>query len=89
MSVKVCGEIKGDEGQVELSRMKETDARRREVRILKGSGGRVEEAGRSTDWVPKNNSELVRVSQKGPKAAEQTDTGNKNVLSRRQVLEEE
>ena len=47
------------------------------MRIPKGSGGRVEEAGRSTDWVPRNDLELVRVSQKGPKAAEQVGTGNK------------
>ena len=29
-----------------------------------------------TDQVPKNDSELVRVIQKGPKAAEQVGTGN-------------
>ena len=46
------------------------------MRIPKGSGGRVEEAGRLTDWVPRNDLELVRVSQKGPKAAEQVGTGN-------------
>ena len=46
------------------------------MRIPKGSRGRVEEAGRSTDWVPRDDLELVRVSQKGPKAAEQVGTGN-------------
>ena len=46
------------------------------MRIPKGSRGRVEEAGRSTDWVPRNGLELVRVSQKGPKAVEQVGTGN-------------
>ena len=47
------------------------------MRIPKGSGGRVEEAGRSTDWVPRNDLEPVRVSQKGPKAVEQVGIGNK------------
>ena len=32
------------------------------MQIPKGSGGRVEEAGRSTDWVPRDDLELVRVS---------------------------
>ena len=45
-----------------------------------GGGGecgfrRVPEGG-STDWVPRNDLELVRVSQKGPKAAEPVGTGN-------------
>ena len=82
-------EIEGGKGQAELSRTKGADARgRREVRIPKGSGGRVEEAGRSTDWMPKNNLELIRVSQKGPKATEQADTGTEIVLSRKWIPEE-